>query len=189
MHFKKIVLAIALLMTNFLFSQTTEQTIVDEVEKNTSLFLSKIPVGSESHFGFDSRDDFDNCTVGKPIRVITIDANEIFNQLNEWRVPILLDGVNRVLFTVIQHDGKFKIVDIGGKGLAQELQSLQDCEHTYLYLFRLYKQNMDFITSCTDEIDIEKALFTPLISASRNIDFTIDSKRSFSFQEIVAILY
>jgi ABC-type transporter MlaC component len=46
--------------------------IKNMVKNQIEINLSKIPANKENSFGFNSRNDFKNCKVGDPLRVITL---------------------------------------------------------------------------------------------------------------------
>ena len=53
-------------------------------------------------------------------------ANEIvFTDVNEWRVPLLVDGKYVALVTVHIKEGKGEVVDFGASGLASYLQKFE----------------------------------------------------------------
>jgi hypothetical protein len=172
-------------------AQNTENIISKYVGRKIAINLVKIPVGKEASFGFESRDNFNKCIVGKSLRVITIDKNDSLVELNEWRVPIKLDGINKILFTVIESEGSFKIVDIGGHKLAKELQNFESNQNISQYLLRLYNLHCDFITDYRSGIvNIRQANYIPLESAKVFLEkFSTENqlKPSFTIEQIIEL--
>ena len=56
-----------------LVAQNEESLIIRKAESQLLETLSKIPIGSEKKYGFDLREDFQKCKVGKPIKVLTLE--------------------------------------------------------------------------------------------------------------------
>jgi hypothetical protein len=154
-----------LLLAGSLQAQNIETAIQKKANENMVFQLSKIPVGSEKSFGFDSREDFATCTAGNPIRVLTLDEGDALVELNEWRIPILKDGKSRILFTARINSDTIEIVDLGGEKLAAELQSVLNNNLKYHFMLRLFALHADFVAACDDKTMITQSGFIPLQSA------------------------
>lgn len=116
--------------------------------------------------------------------------NDFFVEQNYWRIPTKLNGINKILFTIQYSNASYEIVDIGGKQLANELQSLEGKGIYSTFLLRLYEQSIDFILNCTDKTKLKTAYFYPLESAKnycKNKQQN-ESAEYYSLQEILAIL-
>ncbi len=157
---------ILLLLAFKISAQSVNETIINNIKSQVTICLTKIPIGSEKSFGFDSRNDFNNCKLGDPIKVITISDNK-WLELNEWRVPVILNGNYKLFFTVQKNNDTFEIVDLGGSDLAQEIQTININSKPIKYLIRLFKINIDFVSQ-EYATNPEKELITvPLKSAKK----------------------
>jgi|WetSurSiteA1Bulk_404760.scaffolds.fasta_scaffold72354_1 hypothetical protein len=177
-----------------------EDKVIKTAKDNISGFLSKIPVGQENNYGFANREEFRICVVGKPYRVVTFtndfytdeklsNKNYILIQ-NEWRVPITVNGENRLLFTVIQQDTIMQVVDIGGAALAKELeQNNADLTSKDSYLLRVYPLTLDFLVKVPQGSSFTDATFIPMKSA-RMILNSFDNKglTNYALKDILQII-
>lgn len=180
-------LFIALFYSCFISAQTTEDSIVSAAQQSLKSKLELIPVGSEKLYGFDSRENFSSCTVGRPIAVYSLSKDDslIFN--NEWRVPVIYSGVNKTLLTVKKTNQGFEVVDLGGAQLAFELQAYEPSDFRKLYLFRLYKLHCDFVTITSDNSMLYIAEFIPLESGKIFLQSHLlldNGKNSYTFDEL-----
>jgi hypothetical protein len=175
-------------LTAFQMSGQNSNEIIQNIVKNQiEINLSKIPEGKENLFGFNSRNDFKNCKAGDPIRVVTL-VDDALVELNEWRVPIVLDGRNKLFFTIQKNSVDYEIVDIGGVELAQEIQKIKIDNVPVKYLIRLHRLHIDFVSKGFSS-NLDEEVIVPLQSAriflSSNIVFS--EKRFFSFQNLLVI--
>ncbi|MBN2343766.1 MAG: hypothetical protein JXX29_10385 [Deltaproteobacteria bacterium] len=122
------------------------------------LFLNRIPVGQESEYGFDERAEFERVQVGTPLPMFTVDidttgatptvSNRI-RALDEWRVPLLIDGKRRALLTVAKSGGGWQVVDFGAVNLAESLNVLDQMGSIHTpssrYLLRVFAMRRDFL--------------------------------------------
>lgn len=142
--------------------------------------LGKIPAGQEANFGFASREEFKSATVGEIYRTITLttdffsdeklkDKNYILAQ-NEWRVPAVVNGENRVLLTVFGQDTALNVVDIGATALAKEMQSKSAGQSQKdKFIFRIYPLTMDFIVFVEHGKSLAEGVYYPMNSAKMSI--------------------
>jgi hypothetical protein len=114
--------------------------------------------------------------------------NDALVELNEWRVPIVLDGRNKLFFTIQKNSVDYEIVDIGGVELAQEIQKIKIDNVPVKYLIRLHRLHIDFVSKGFSS-NLDEEVIVPLQSAriflSSNIVFS--EKRFFSFQNLLVI--
>ena len=129
-----------------LFSQNTKSDIIKYVEENYDKMLEQIPLGQEKLFGFESRDMFNQCEVGNPIRLLKIVNGLEIAIADEWRVPLLINGKYITLLTVIELNQNYEIVDIGGKMLAEFIDSYNNENEKISLLLRDYKKQADYIS-------------------------------------------
>jgi len=143
------------------FSWAQNKSIINEVEANIQNYLKQIPVGNESLFGFENRNEFEKIEVGNPIQLagVKID-NEIDSfiyLIDQWRVPLSLNGQFILFATIQKKNNQFFLVDIGGSLLAAEIQSL-NVRHNMILI-------RDFFNSADYIYTIENKLIRPLHSA------------------------
>ena len=84
--------------------------------------------------------------------------------LNEWRVPVLLQGHSVLLFTVAKSGDHYEVVDMGGAQLAKELE-LKTPHAGYSYLVRLFEAHADFVAGSDNAVPTQNLSFLPLSSA------------------------
>ena len=201
MYKQGLLIAALIFCSSFTSSDEIESKVLKAAQDNLASSLSKIPEGKENLYGFGSRDEFKSCTVGKPYRVIALnnafyndetvlaEKNYIIEQ-NEWRVPVMVNGENRLLLTVARESETFNVVDLGGMQLAKELQ--QKSEKFSLsesrYILRIYPLVSDFLVKTTSG-SLTNARYIPLTSASIGIEtLKEDSKYEYSLNEVLQLV-
>ena len=134
-----------------------EDDIYEAGSKDLLLFLKAIPPGQEDLYGFDSRHDFAEAVLGGPIPVLTIDQDNNYSltEVNEWRLPVLLNSKPVAFLTVSKMNDQWQAVEIGASGLAREISGIQDVQA----ILRLYSLKSDFVM-------LSQERFLPLQSTS-----------------------
>lgn len=132
----------------------------EAASKDLQFFLNSIPAGHEHLYGFNSREDFSGATPGEPIPMLTLDHNDDYSvvEINEWRVPVVLNGKTLAFLTVSRVDDQWLAVEIGASGLAEEVSRIQNVEA----ILRLYSLKCDFVMLSRDK-------YMPLQSASSHL--------------------
>ena len=145
-------------------------------ERDFSFFLERIPDTEVSAYGFLSRDELHNVRPGTPLRVHTVDVDRSgetpvvggMRAMDEWRVPLLVEGEPRALLTVVRQGAEYKAVDFGAAGLAAALsetpQAARKTSSDALYLLRVFELRQDFL--CTPRDDGDR--FYPLSTHARS---------------------
>lgn len=175
-------------------AQNSELQIVSIAETQLMKTLSLIPQGQEAAFGFASRTEFSNCTIGKPIQIITLANN--FNQIdsqskiipqNEWRIPVISEKHFRTLLTVSNNGNQYEVVDIGGTGLAKEmeLQSKDVDSRSKICILRIYQLHSDFLVTIPSGGSFNTASYIPLFSGEDESKF---SKSSYNYNEVIELI-
>lgn len=163
------------------FAQSRTGDAADASVQGTAMaglqaYLEKIPAGRERDYGFIDRDEFRRASVGTPIQVFTINPDSMQERidpgrnymlpLNEWRVPVVVNGEFRSLLTVSMVDKTLKIFELGGELMAKELvESFVSDPKSRKALLRLYHFQCDFLVLDRDGSGIENGEFRPLRSA------------------------
>ena len=155
-------------------------------------YLQKIPLGQEHMFGFNNREEFFQSKIGVPYEVFTLTANFFDNEKIEegqnyivstgnWRVPIVVNNEYKALLTVSKENNKWKIVKLGAKGLARELDKFEQNHPSIngLKILRVFQLKGDFILTSQNSI-------YPLTSASKGL--LIDSDKAYSMHSILTLI-
>lgn len=190
-----------LICSSFVSSDEIENKVIQVAQDNLVVTLSKIPEGREKLYGFENRGEFQNCSIGKPYHVITltpaffsdeeiqVNKNYLIEQ-NEWRVPVQVNGENRLLLTVTINNEEYHVVDLGGMELAKELQ--QKSKDFKIQgnnsILRIYPLTSDFLIK---ELagSSGQAGYIPLTSAFIGINPLKDNPgREYSLNEMLQIV-
>ena len=164
-------------------------TVANEELKS---YLQKIPVGQEHMFGFNNRNEFSKSKIGVPYEVFTLTANFFDNEKIEkgqnyiistgnWRAPIVVGNEYKALLTVSKENNKWKVVKIGAKGLARELDKFEQNHSSIsdLKILRVFQLKVDFILTSQNAI-------YPLTSASKGL--LINSDKAYSIYNILTLI-
>ncbi len=183
-----LVLLVALCSFRFSPDQTND-LVMKAAESQLPVYIAKIPAGQEAAYGFTDQDNMDQCTVGKPFRMLVF-TNDFYitktepevNYLtikNEWRVPVSINGQNRTLLTLDGNPGNFSVSGMGGTELSKELQlksaGLPATDN--FYLLRVFPLSADFLVSEHDN-SFADAQFIPLASATVAIPSLAKNKKA-----------
>lgn len=161
-------------------AQQDNAQVIATAQNDLQSFLGQIPAGQLEYFGFSSRSQFANSSLGKPYRMLGlnmdlykgVDVNEAFAIVpqNRWRLPVLADGIQRMLLDVTDRSGKYETVAMGAAQLAAELQkksALSSPAHQY-GLLRIYPLEADFFVESNGD-DYTGAKYYPLYSATMSM--------------------
>lgn len=159
-------------------------------------WLAKIPEGSESAYGFSSRQEMDKALLGQAIQMITVEQDTQMNYRiqysHEWRIPVVSQGNFRTLFSLMERtDGGYEAVGIGGNRLAMELQDYaRYFDKSQVYLLRLYSSQMDFLVVVPSQSSIEQGTYYPLQSAQQKIigREALNLQNAYTYLQFIAIL-
>ena len=176
-------------------AQTNQVSIISEAAKAELLdYLNKIPEGQETMFGFNDRAEFLAAEIGNPYEMITLkkdflkDEKLVSNKdylisTNNWRVPIVVANEARALLTVSKIDNQWKVVKIGAKGLANELQifNRNNIFSGELKMFRVFQLQSDFLLT-------EENIVYPLTSAKKLLEIKLKENISYSLDDLLSLL-
>lgn len=184
------------------FYNEADRKVALAAQSQLPIYLSKIQRGQEKTFGFTEQDDLDDCTVGKPIRIMefsrsffdtTVQNNvEPLSIKNEWRVPVQLKGQSRALISISGNSGNYTATGLGSVELARELQEkVPDStikEEDQYYILRIYPFLAEFLVH-EENKSFEEAKFIPLNSAKVGIPGLIESGHDwYTLDEVQAIV-
>jgi len=162
--------------------ENTIQNLPAAVSGSLTEWLEKIPAGREAQYGFRNRSDFSRASLGVPVQVFTLDdafftqpgTSPTLKSTGEWRIPVIVDGKNCALVTVVKINGDWKIVDLGAHVLAQELAAMQErftpAQFSVIKLFRVYPLQSDFLFYADPMAAPGQVTLLPLHSATLNIE-------------------
>jgi len=135
----------------------TDKQVREQAKSELNLFLKQIPAGKESNYGFENIAEIHKSEVGIPYRVFTIlplnlinpagKISDNFTSLDEWIVPITVDGNFKAFLTVVKKDNKFETVNFGDAGLAKEIQKYEEVFNNKKgkIILRQYQLECDFL--------------------------------------------
>ena len=178
--------------------------VLAAAQAGVTQFLARIPVGSEALYGFTDRSEFGSVGLGTPIAVFTIVPDSIDDStpageeflvpVNEWRVPVTVNGEMRALLTVSKVRDTWKAVDFGATGLAVELRRFManraaDVSGRRLELLRLYQLHSDFVILVDTAPAGAPAAFCPLRSATMMLERNGQTAESvYSKEELLPVI-
>jgi hypothetical protein len=155
---------------------TPSKDILDAAQLGIEIFFKDPRVKDLPEFGFSSREEADNATLGKGFRVFRVPpdsllkegASEDFYSLavptNLWEFIVVSGGKAKVLLTVDLMNGKWTPVGIGAAGLAKEMNRALEAwpvSDGYQYkLIRVYQAGSNFFGLSLGEKDIGIIPFT-----------------------------
>ncbi|MDQ3109455.1 MAG: hypothetical protein M3R17_06130 [Bacteroidota bacterium] len=166
----------AIIALSFSVIDNHEAQVKKAAQEQLQTALAGIPAGQEINFGFVSREEFKSGIIGEVYRTITL-TNDFYKDAiltdkdyirvqNEWRVPVMINGENRVLLTVFGQDTALNIVDVGGALLAKEMQSKSIGQtQKEKFIFRIYTLTMDFIVFVDQGKTLAEGVYYPMNSA------------------------
>ncbi len=178
-----------------LFVESYQIDLISQVARAEMLdYLNKIPVGQEGMFGFNDRSEFLKAEIGCPYEMITL-TNDFINDpqffsdknylvsTNNWRVPILVSNEARALLTVSNIANEWRVVKIGAKGLAFELQMLnQDNRFSGdLKILRVFQLKSDFLLT-------EGNIVYPLTSGKKLFEIKLTDNVTYSLEDMLMLL-
>ncbi|MBN1924749.1 MAG: hypothetical protein JW798_02835 [Prolixibacteraceae bacterium] len=110
-----------------------ELEVVNESQEQLSLFLEKIPSGSEAEFGFENREDFSSAIIQDAYNVLlpnadfyadeSIDSLKTYTYYSKyWEIPISVDGNNCCFLIGMFVDDEFKIFTICSKSISSSIK-------------------------------------------------------------------
>ncbi len=201
MHRSVLILMIALLSSfRILPDNGTDKLVMQAAEGQLPVFISKIQAGDANLYGFTLEDDMDLCEIGKPYRVISFNNNfydssrednkSLIIIKNDWRVPVMIKGVNRNLLTVSGTSGNYVVTSMGDTTLAKDLQykSKGADQSDNFYLLRIPQLPADFFAHEADN-SFEDATFVPLASALEIIPaLSKTHKSSYTLTEVMQMV-
>jgi hypothetical protein len=157
--------------------------MVKDVTTDLQTWLKKIPGGNESKYGFSNREEFSIAMLGKPYQMFTLGGDFFKEQIlpgknylestGEWRIPVMVNGENRIMMTVVKKKNKWKIVELGARVLAGELQefdrNLQLRSQDAPRILRVFQVQSDFLFLDDPSLSPGKITVYPMHSALLNI--------------------
>lgn len=105
-------------------SKTLESELIDVAKEMLGTFLQKITIGDEKKFGFNSRTEMIDATVGDTPYQMYVKCKTIEIPTNLWRIPILIQSKTRAFITVDWVENSWRAVDFGAAQLAEILSPL-----------------------------------------------------------------
>ena len=132
-------------------------------QKELSATLEKIPNGTETQYGFNSRDEFQSAEIGNPFNYYGFNGSTL-EKSKTVTIPIIVADEFRALASVDYITDTLHIVDFGATELAREIQKVQkeNASLTFVGLLRVYQIRSDFVIMAKSN----EYIFFPLTSAT-----------------------
>lgn len=167
-------------------------------------FLKQIPVGFETKYGFSSRAEVTNSSIGNIYEVYTItpeflefpniDMKSFVKPEGYFRVEVTCNNEVKTFLTVDKINGNYKVVDIGGDRLARELDNIikySNDKSNRRIIFRMYQLKCDFLATSENSqnirfggSEIESFNFYSTVSSRNTFSRLKDNIKKYSFTEI-----
>lgn len=154
----------------------SNETIMQVALKGLNHWLSVIPAGSELDYGFSSRAEFAYAKIGEPVRMygFKLETRPEYSPilaLNNWNVPVEVDGSYRTFLYVRATEDEVDVVGIGAAALAREIGEIRQRGSSAKGLLRVYTLGADFIIDSSElRIDPNPDIFVfPLRSAQESL--------------------
>jgi hypothetical protein len=191
------------LMVSAVYAQNISHQDISRAVLNTlPKWLSVIPAGDETNYGFQNREEFSRAGLGTPIEEFAM-GNDFNTQkgqaarmlpLGQWRIPVIVDQKNRAMVTVIKENSEWKIVDFGAAGLASELNDFENQltaeQFQRLKMVRVYQPLTDFLFYDDPESNPDQIVLLPLLSASKYLESQgLQTKKTWTLEEVVKVLH
>ena len=195
-----IMLVAVIVLCSFTNIFATQDQVIQAANNGLQQYLKLIPAGSETQYGFLSRSEVQNATVGKPLQALALNA-DFYNKdyvpgtnylvvRDEWRVPVIFNNEYKTLLTVANDQNNLKVVDLGGAGLSRELQTVSASlsKDDNFYILRIYPLSADFFVDVkSGDISMTNAVCIPLSSAIMAIP-SLQQKSTYTLNEILPII-
>jgi hypothetical protein len=176
--------------------------IIKAAKEGLDKFIPMIPSGFENLYGFESRDDFQTASVGKPYEVYSLsteflnsensDIKNYLYQVGEWRVPVLVAGKNCCLLTVVKKNDQYTCVDLGGAELANELNNYEKFFNNEIQkrvILRLYQINCDFLVLAPKNVSISTGDYYALSSSKISLEkYQVLKDGAYKFDELSSVI-
>ena len=183
----KKMLLLAVLLSLTMLSKAQDKEIIRVTKSQLKEWLNKIPQGYEADYGFYNRDEFKKVEINKIMQVYFFDQTKI-KTFPIWRIPIEIKGEFRLLATVVEKNGEYKIVDLGASLLAKDIQQTLEknkVKANKIGFFRSTRMRADFIVGSTNN-------YIPLTSAKEYLERKSNketfSKKQFSEKELLNLI-
>ena len=190
----------AFIISGFTNISATPDQVIKAANSGLQQYLRLIPAGSETQYGFSSRYEIQNASVGKPLQALALNTdfyNKVYvpgiNYLvvrNEWRVPVVFNNEYKTLLTVTGNQNNLTVVDLGGAGLSRELQTViaKESKDDNYYILRIYPLSADFFVDVNSGSNsMANATYIPLSSAITAIP-SLQQKSSYTISELLPII-
>jgi len=195
--YRALLLILVLFSSSFDNFSSTNSMVMTAAQQGLPQFIALIPAGHAESYGFSTDDNLQTCTIGKPFQMLTLSADFYNSDYvagktyvvpgKIWRVPVISNGAYRTLLTVAGENSNYNAVDMGGAGLATELQqkSAGASKDDNYYLLRVYPLSADFFVDAKTS-SLADATFIPLSSAYMAMPSL--KNKSYSMDEILTVI-
>jgi len=168
-------------------------------------FAKQIPEGYENSYGFSSKYEVENATIGNVYEIYTIspeflkfpnlDKRTFVKPVTEFRVEITYNNEVKTFLTVSKVNGNYKVVDLGGADLSREFVKIinnSKDNNPRRIIFRLYQLQCDFLATApysenlrTGSNEIESFNFYSTFSSRKTFPGINEAVIKYSFNDII----
>jgi hypothetical protein len=174
------IVLVALLVCQVMSAVPDVASVQNVAKDEAKKFLEKIPDGYEVHYGFKDRSEFPKTEIGIPLQVYTINPDSIdekdgsskmyLQDVNEWRVPVIVDNEYRALITVVKSGEKYNAVDFGGAVLAKRIGTISGVHPGCVNkIVRIYSIQSDYILADSAGVKGEDGIYIPVYQEQNGI--------------------
>jgi hypothetical protein len=171
-------------------------------------FIKQIPDGYEESYGFNSKYEAVNSTVGNVYEIYTIspeflnfpnlDKKTFVKPVEQFRIEVTFNDEVKTFLTVTKVNGKYKVVDLGGAELSKEFSktiSAVNDNNPRRIILRLYQLQCDFLATAPNSDnfragrnEIESFNFYSTQSSRKTFSGINEFTKKYSFEEIMSFI-
>jgi len=192
-----------LLMTSAAYTQgNSHQDISKSVLSSLPEWLSSIPAGDETSYGFQNREEFSRAVLGTPIEIFALDDDSFTHtgkatplvSIGEWIIPVIVDQKIRALVTVVKQNGEWRIVTFGAATLASEFNNFENQltaeQFAHIKMVRVYQPLSNFLFYDDPASNPDQLILLPLRSAAMYLGSQgSPAKKTWTLSEVIRTVH
>jgi hypothetical protein len=171
-------------------------------------FIKQIPDGYEASYGFNSKYEAVNSTIGNVYEVYSIspeflnfpnlDKRTFVKPVGQFRVEVTFNNEVKTFLTITKENGNYKVVDLGGAELSKEFSKIISAvndNNPRRIIFRLFQLQCDFLATAPNSEyfraggnEIESFNFYSTLSSRKTFYRLNKFAKKYSFEEIMPFI-